>query len=137
MILSGIFPTSYGKLLVSGGELFLNAKQNGIELHITDTNHIKVKIPYDGKDTNAMYVFYSDSSSLYSKTNSTGWGTKKQITTRLDSLGIFSYYFPIENMKWLNCDYNWGSLPLTLVKINTRIQASTSKTPLFLYPLRE
>ena len=123
MILSGIFPISYGKLLVSGGEIFLKVKQNGVELHITDTNHVKVKMPYDGVDTNTMYVFSSDSLKLYSKTDSTGWGTQGPPVTVIDSFGIKSYGFPypVGNFQWINTDYlEWGPNPLTMIYANTQ-----------------
>jgi hypothetical protein len=116
MISSGIFPVAYSRPLVSGGEFYFLAKQNGADLIIKDTGLIYFKLPYNVTDTNTMSVFNSLSTILQSKTDTLDWGTGVRAVRTIDSAGIKQYFFTIDRMYWINCDYFMNSaIPKTTV----------------------
>ncbi len=116
MINSGIFPVAYSRPLVSGGEFYFLAKQNGSDLVIKDTGLVYFKLPYQVTDTNKMSVFNSFSTILQSKTDTFGWGSAIRDVRTIDSASLKLYQFTIDRMYWINCDYFMNStLPKTTV----------------------
>ena len=108
MLLSGILPTANNLMLVSGGEIYMRAMLNGVELGKVDTAEIKVTIPVLDNllaDTTQMRVFYSEASTLFSSKSANQWGDPKGNVTRVDSGSNHRYIFNIEKLNWINCDY--------------------------------
>ena len=108
MLLSGILPTANNLMLVSGGEIYMRAMLNGVELGKVDTAEIKVTIPVLDNllaDTTQMRVFYTEESTLFSSNRAKQWGDPKGNVTRVDSGSNHQYIFNIEKLHWINCDY--------------------------------
>jgi hypothetical protein len=116
MISSGIFPVAYSRPLVSGGEFYFVARQGGEDLTIKDTGLVNFRLPYNVTDTTPMSVFNSNLSTLQSKSDTVYWGSALRNVRTIDSSGIKQYYFTIDRMYWINCDYFMNSaLPRTTV----------------------
>lgn len=108
MLLSSILPTANNFMLVSGGEIYVRAMLNGVELTKVDTSEIKVTIPVLDNllaDTTQMSVFYTEESTLFSSKRANQWGDPKGTVTRVDSGSNHRYIFYIERLHWINCDY--------------------------------
>jgi hypothetical protein len=58
MIFSGVFPISYGNVLNSGGEFFLEASQNGEILRVAEWNFVEIDIPAQA-DPEGMQLFFA------------------------------------------------------------------------------
>lgn len=131
MIFSKAPTMSNGKILVSGGELFLQAFQNGAQLQLSSPYAVKAKVP-TGNNPGPMREFYSNQS--YNPDGNLNWWTSDSIYydstyTDTDSMYVYtdsidgdytSYYnFNLDNMNWINCDYFYDSPgPFTDVEIN-------------------
>lgn len=113
MILNNAIPTSNGKLLVSGGEIYFNATQNGQKLKMNPASAVYFNVPV----TNPSYQmreFYASGGSDLSNTN-LNWTTDTTSTTT-NTIGVVqdtiggggnSYYynFQCDSLNWSNCDY--------------------------------
>lgn len=117
MILNGIFSVSDGKPLVSAGEFFIKATQNGEELKLAFQKQLYVSIYIMGPLSNNMQVFYADN--LNANTN---WGipsSSDTVNISSASPGPLEYHFPISNLRWINCDYFYDKPGLkTIVKVS-------------------
>ena len=95
--------TASGRVLVSGGEVFIRIRKENEELHLVPGKGIYVKFG-DPAPSSLMKLFYGDESNRErfnwiadSSTN----GTTIGITTQ-PSLG---YEFFSNRLRWINCDY--------------------------------
>ncbi len=100
MILSGVFPTSNGNPLISGGEFYIKASQSGQELKLTNRNTVIVELPIQNTHTTGtMNEFYTRNA-----VDRTNWGTPGDtIKIKQDSITSF-YSFEIDSLNWVNCD---------------------------------
>jgi len=111
MILNNAMPISNGQLLVSGGEVYFNATQNGQKLKINPSSFVTMKVPTGNSSSNQMLEFYAQGSSNLSNSN-LNWvtaadSTSNPIAVTTTSVGGFgSYYeFYCDSVTWTNCDY--------------------------------
>ena len=102
MILSGVFPTSNGKPLISGGEFYIKASQNGQELKLANQSSVTIELPVSNTNsTGNMNEFYTRNA-----VDTTNWGNAAGAITKVfDSLTATSYYsFALDSLNWGNCD---------------------------------
>lgn len=110
MILNNAIPVSNGQLLVSGGEVYINATQGSQKLKINPASSVYINVPVSGAPSNSMLEFYAQGSSDLSNTN-LNWATGTASTTIAviqDSVSgpAFNYYsFECDSVNWTNCDY--------------------------------
>ncbi len=103
MILSGIFSVSGDQPLVSGGEYFIKATQNGAELKLVSASHVLVSSTQKGVQDKNMQVFYANNMD-----ENTTWGSPTITDTvkiGIDFTNIFYYAIPVNNLHWVNCDH--------------------------------
>lgn len=120
MILTGMIPMAGSLPLVSGGEFFIQATQNGEILKLSGSGSVQVSVPTGVTPSNLMNEFYADDLTI---TDSTGWSTNNDsIIVIQDSTGNGTgnyYYFEIDSMDWINCDYFWNDpAPKTNISVN-------------------
>jgi hypothetical protein len=118
MILTGMMPISNGNYLVSGGELFIKASQNGQLLNLSSQNLIQVKVPAGSNPSLQMSEFYADTLTVV---DTAGWTpTNQPIQVINDSINPISYYvFTLDYLNWVNCDHFYlMPNPKTAITIN-------------------
>jgi len=117
MITSGMMTESNGQLLVSGGELFINAQQNGSDLRLAQGKQFSVNVPSTNLNPQ-MQLFRGTGSG-----NNFNWvpDTSTNVNTCPDSSSITLgfYCFDLDSLiNWINCDYFYNDpRPLTEVDI--------------------
>ena len=129
MILNKATTMSNNKLLVSGGELFLQAFQNGIPLSLTSSNVVYAKMPTSANSP-PMSEFYSNESFVFE--GDLDWSFNDSTSTDSiivsgDSIdfGGYNYYyeFNLDAMNWINCDYFYNSQgPFTDIDVSLNTQ---------------
>ncbi len=140
MILSGI-PTMANKLpLISGGEIFIKAMQNGSELKLASKNSVTVEMPTGVSPDYNMQEFYSSNISATDSTS--GWSSADSTVISVVQDTTWSgggtswptyYYFQIDSMNWINCDYFWyDSSPKTDVMANLDTMFNSTNCVVFL-----
>ncbi len=114
MILSQKPTVAQGRLLTTGGELFIKATKNGKELSLDFFNNTSIEIPAKSTEQE-MSIFYGTTTSdgfidwYIQKERPQNPGGQSGVITREDSLRNRSYViFPME-IGWINCDkfYNF------------------------------
>ena len=102
MILSDKPTVSYGQILVSGGEFYISASQNGEELRLNNTS-LSVSTPTDSIDYN-MNLFTGVSTDTGFSWIPANQGTNPD-TMRFQTSFPYSYLYEIDSLGWINCDY--------------------------------
>ena len=130
--------THSGRLLVSGGVVYLNATQNGQQLSINDSDPVMVSIPtnndipmdfFDGSFDNQGGFGWDESEDDTVITNTNGNG---QDTTFFED--FFSFDFEIDSIGWINCDYFYNSAdPLTQVEVVLPDTFNGDNSAVFIY----
>ena len=130
--------THSGRLLVSGGVVYLNATQNGQQLSINDNNPVNVSIPtdnyipmdfFDGSFDNQGGFGWDESEDDTVITNT---GNKGQDSTVFED--FFSFNFEIDSIGWINCDYFYNSAdPLTQVEVVLPDTFNGDNSAVFIY----
>lgn len=139
MIMSNAPTMSNNQLLVSGGELFLQAFQNGTPLSLSSSNSVSVQMP---TNTNAlpMNEFYSNqefTSGADLDWNLADSSTNDSIIVINDSIDFESpsyyYYFYLDGLNWINCDHFWDSPgPFTDVDVNVGTQFNMANCAVYI-----
>ncbi len=130
--------THSGRLLVSGGVVFLSATQNGQQLSINDSDPVMVSIPTD----NYISMDFFDGS--FDSQGGFGWDESEDDTviTNTNDNGqdstffedFFSFNFEIDSIGWINCDYFYNSAdPLTQVEVVLPDTFSGDNSAVFIY----
>ncbi len=127
MIANRATTTSGGKLLTSGGEVYITASQSGTEVY---ANKYGIGFQQSAPSAQRMALFYgntsnADSITTWTVADTTLGGTLSTSTTTdtsiVDSFGVITYYHQFDsctNFHWINCDYFYGSSsPLTDVSV--------------------
>ena len=139
MILNRPTFTNDGQLLVSGGIIYLNAKQDGQQLSINDSEPVMVSIP--SNNTTAMELF--DGS--LDQNNDFGWDLSLEDTVTIATMedttfnpngqeNLFSYNFTMNSIGWINCDYFYNSAdPLTGVIVVLPDDYNGTNSIVFIY----
>jgi hypothetical protein len=125
MIFSKAPTVSNGQLLVSGGELFLQAFQNGSPLSLSSSNSVQAQVPTNS-NPGPMQEFYSNAPFENEWLN---WeladsSFTDSLYTDYDSADFVQYYyFYLDQLNWINCDYFYASAgPFTDIEVNTGTQ---------------
>jgi hypothetical protein len=105
MYLSGGYTQANDQVIVSGGEIYLDAWQGAQELHLTSNSVVQVSIPTPVSEV--MYEFYANTIGPNSDFNQVA--NPQPITVGIDSSSWYSYDFYIDGLHWINCDYFYGS----------------------------
>lgn len=92
--------TSNGRVLVSGGEIFIRIRKENEELHLISGKGIYIKYP-DSSPSSLMKLFYGDESDpqRFNWIQSTS-GTQATIGVTSQGYELFS-----NQLRWINCDY--------------------------------
>lgn len=144
MMLAGKTTTSNGKILVSGGQFFINATLNGEQLFINHDSKPKVTLPTNQAAT-GMSLFKGNPNENDSIAGDTtiDWEIKRDtMVHRIDSIsdnsGIvrfdWTYSFGFEEFGYYNCDkfYDWTS-PRTEIKVKTPNGFDHMNTQVYVY----
>lgn len=157
MIMADRATVSNGRLLSSGGQLYLNASQGGQDLRLRDGASVSVNVPTTSVDPNMQLFVGNDSSGVFnwqatnvsvadttandtSSTNDTtgtggggaggsgGW--TPPITDSLDY-----YRMQLQQLfNWINCDYFWSDpRPTTSFEVHVPDGHDDSNTKSFVY----
>ena len=137
MILGNAPTVSNGKLLISGGQFFIKAYQNGEELLINPASKPQVSIPAPNAQQMQTFVGSRVASDSLSGDSTIVWSPVDTATTpvvvRQDTFGL-SYNFHLDSFTYINCDYFYGSgQPLTDVQVVVPAQHVDSNTAVFMY----
>lgn len=129
--------THGGRLLVSGGVVYLNATQNGQQLSINDSDPVMVSIPSD----NYIPMDFFDGS--FDNQGGFGWDESEGDTVitntndnwQQDSIfSFFSFDFEIDSIGWINCDYFYNSSdPLTQIEVVLPDTFNGDNSAVFIY----
>lgn len=132
--------THSGRLLVSGGVVYLNATQNGQQLSINDNEPVMASIPTDVIPSEDMDFF--DGS--FDNQGGFGWNESEDDTVIFNTNGngqdstffedFFSFDFEIDSIGWINCDYFYNSAdPLTQVEVVLPDTFNGDNSAVFIY----
>lgn len=127
MVLSDRPTTSNGQLLVSGGEIYINATVDGQQLQLNDSSSIVVTLPSDDTDPGMTLFTGGIDSSQFNWTPVPGVvpvQTQMPDTTWAQDTVPYFYYdpskyiFSIGNLGWINCDRFYSAPSTTTITIN-------------------
>jgi len=104
MILSNKATMSTGGLLVSGGELFVNAKQGGSQLKFAPGKSADVVLPTDPAPP-AMDLFVGSNEADVADLVWTPVTTPVTVGFDSASFSTDNYKFQIDSCQWINCDF--------------------------------
>lgn len=133
MMFSQKMTTSGGQILNSGGELYVNALQNGKRLELAPGKKLGVKVPTKLGDP-AMELFVG-----IENEDGFDWAPNPatQVSTCNDSVGltVLNYCFNLDSLfSWINCDYfNNDPRPLTEVEIVVPMGYTDLNTMVLIY----
>ena len=124
--------TSDGQLLVSGGILYVNASQNGEDLIINPNCGLNVNMPnYSNNSNNGNMQYFSGDVDL---NGVFGWDLEEDVTVITpQDFDTSGFYFPIDSVGWINCDYFNTNAPLTGVQVELPSGFNGSNSQCFIY----
>ena len=124
--------TSDGQLLVSGGILYVNASQNGEDLIINPNCGLEVNMPnYSNNSNNGNMQYFSGDVDL---NGVFGWDLEEDVTVITpQDFDTSGFYFPIDSVGWINCDYFNTNAPLTGVQVELPSGFNGSNSQCFIY----
>ncbi len=93
--------TSNGRLLISGGEVFVRLRKDNEDLHLAPGKRVYVKFS-DPSPSSLMKIFYGDESNPQKFNWLADSSTASSIGITSQPMG---YEFAINNLRWINCDY--------------------------------
>jgi hypothetical protein len=134
MIFSKAPTMSNHSLLVSGGELYLQAFQNGSKLELAGSDKVNAKFPVQNNIA-PMAEFYNPSGSFEDRDEPIDWYSGDYDSTGTDSVVVMAdsiefqeyYTFNLDGMNWINCDYFYNSPgPFTDITVNVGTQFNAS-----------
>ena len=129
--------TTSGELLVSGGIVYVNVTQGGNQLSINDNDPIQASVPSDNYIAMDYFTGSEDNNGRF------GWeldDTDTVTTNTADTTnwnpnggGLFTFDFTIDSIGWINCDYFYGTDPLTGVQVELPDSFNGSNSAVFIY----
>ena len=129
--------TTSGELLVSGGIVYVNVTQGGNQLSINDNAPIQASVPSDNYIAMDYFTGSEDNDGRF------GWeldDTDTVTTNTADTTnwnpnggGLFTFDFTIDSIGWINCDYFYGTDPLTGVQVELPDSFNGSNSAVFIY----
>lgn len=119
--------TSFGRILVSGGEIFVTIRKENEELHLAPGKTIYIKYN-DSNPSSLMKLFYGDESDpqRFNWVQSTLNGSA--------AIGVNSQGYEIvtDRLRWINCDYFADSLG-SRVNVTASLPADYTNANTFVY----
>ncbi|HMK03087.1 MAG TPA: hypothetical protein VK489_02805 [Ferruginibacter sp.] len=104
--------TSDNRLLVSGGEIFINLKKNGLSVQLAPG--IKYNIRYsDGVPNPLMELFVGDETN----TEKFNWIPNPDTANNKLFIGSQSYEIYTNHLRWLNCDYFYDTAGIPRITV--------------------
>lgn len=141
MVASNKHTVANGRILVSGGEIFLKVTQNDEELKLLPTATTIVQMPIDDTNdqwwNNDMSVFYGTES----EDGSIDWGDAQAqafvaetpiINDTINTFYGLFYQFTIDRFDWINCDYFYDEPNITPISIKVPNNYNNTNTAVFL-----
>ncbi len=118
MVLMNKPTSSYGRLLVSGGEIFIRLKKDGKDIQLAP--NVKIYIRYADAPTNTlMKLFWGDESNpaqfnWIPNTNST------------DTIGVGPQVYEIatSHLRWINCDYFYDTTGINRSAVSAQLPSN-------------
>lgn len=92
--------TSFGKLLISGGEIFIRIRKDNEELHLAPGKTIYIKYN-DSSPSSLMKLFFGDESNP----ERFNWVTTTSNTSAGIAVTSQGYEMVTDKLRWINCDY--------------------------------
>jgi len=124
MILTNKATNGAGGLLVSGGEIFINATQNGTQLKFASGKSASVMIP-TSENPDEMDLFVG---SNVADDDELVWEETGETTaTCRDSVGINNYCFNVDSCRWINCDKFLWADEYDLTNFTVRLSSKHSE----------
>ena len=138
MIFSKAPTMSNNQILISGGELFLEAYQNGAELKLSSAYSIAAMVPTT--NPGPMKEFYSnqnfdlgDGQLEWELADSSSTDSIDIINDSINNFNNPYYYFYLDGMNWINCDYFWENPgPFTDVDVNVGSQFNGNNCTIYI-----
>lgn len=134
MITSGKMTSSEGRILASGGEMYINATQGSSQLKLAQGKSLSFKVPTDNYQSD-MGLFVGnggdgDNFDWVSDPATTVSGCQDS-----SSVTLFSYCFSIDSLiNWINCDYFYNDpRPLTEIEIQVPQGYDNTNTKVYVY----
>lgn len=134
MILANKTTTSNGKLLVSGGQIYIKAYQGNDELLINLEASPEVDIPAKTPDNMSLFTGNLRANNFLKGDTVINWVADSTPVRRgQDSFGIV-FNFPLDSFRYINCDYFYNqSAPLTDIKVTIPSGFADTSVLLFIY----
>ena len=93
--------TSFGRMLISGGEIFIKAMKDGDELQLIPGKRIYIKYP-DASASSQMRLFTGDESNP----DQFNWiQSPDSSAVGISTQGGLGYQLSSSSLRWINCDY--------------------------------
>lgn len=137
MLLTNMPTTSGGQMLISGGELNIEAFQNGQELSLAAGSSLNIMVPDDVMDFNMeMFLPQTGANGEFED-----WIPANNMpvnfavdSANVDSSGWYQFDFSETGLGWLNCDYFYNSgATLTSVAVTVPSAHDSGNTDVFLH----
>ncbi len=116
MVLMNKPTMSDGKMLITGGELFISLKKDGQELNIAPGASVQIRYPALQTNT-AMQLFFGD------ETNPErfNWIPNQDSLNNRLNIGQQVYEIITNRLRWINLDYFYNSAGMSLSTITTKM----------------
>jgi hypothetical protein len=121
--------SSYNRLLVSGGEMFVKLTKNGQELKLAPGKSITLRYN-DAPILPGMKVFYGDESNA----DQFNWNPSDSINLPQVISGNNFYELTSKQLRWINCDYFYDTTGITRVQVGANLapQYTNANTSVYL-----
>lgn len=127
MVLSAMPTVSNGQVLISGGQYYLRASQNGARLRLKPTARLYLRTPSPGTPADPAMQLFFGSPMANGSVNWTPQPPQNPSTIRVDSIGQGAFYNLVLNndsLGWINCDRFWNVNPQTTVTASIGVPAA-------------
>lgn len=127
-----------GAVLVSGGELYIMAYQNGEQLEIIPGENMIIRVPAVTQYENPweMTKFYGTEMENGTVDWELAENAEVQVATTQDTIGGgnegLAFEFPETRLGWINCDFFYGQDNLTTVTVYVPETSTSENTAMFL-----
>ncbi len=111
--------TSYSRLLVSGGEIFVRMRKENKDLFLAPSAKIEMRVA--DLFPNGAMNFYAG---VESNVNNLNWIDNPDIANNSVSVGSQGYEISTNRLRWVNCAYLFDTAAITRSVITTELPAS-------------
>lgn len=102
VLMSGLDTESYGALLETGGQIFVEADKNGEKLKLNPSKNVEVVFPKDPNQTaDNMILFVARPTNEEAPNNEFTWSVSRQSKLSADNN---NYSFRLPELNWINID---------------------------------